>query len=822
MSFSWIPFYRELADKVMQYQDRQGELVAVLRGIKNTDPKPPMIELTDQGKAMEAIDPFSFFASFNRSITDKNRKAILAVIKKKFAIQAEVPEDFDGIPTANNMQSWFCPFGEESQSDDISKLWELARICCSEKPLDIPDKLFAYCREIKSVDTTKLTMGMFWLNPIACLSLDQPMVKHFQAAGIHVDPKKITTVTAYKAVIDQVKDKFHGKSFCDLSSEVWKNAKKTQRNGVNSHKQTGVNYWTIALGKQSTYWDDCLKQGIVRVGWDELNFDLLATCKDQNALHDKYFSVNKKPSKIDFNGIRDFVFGIKPGDKLFVKRGRRTLVGYGEVSSGYIFDGAQSAYRHTRQVKWLKTGDRELPKDAKTLPMKTLTQVTDHDRIQELLKVVEDSESPKTEGRHDLPGLNVIYYGPPGTGKTFTLLTELAGLFVDQVAAQTKKQFIENMVAPLSWWEVITMVMIDLQKGKVTAILQHPLMAEKIAQSANRQPRTGIWAHLQLHTKAECKYVKYTRRTEPLLFSKDANSNWSIDDEAAKEAVPELAEKIAQYRNYVPTATEERRYEFVTFHQSYSYEDFIEGIKPVMGDEVADGEVRYEVKPGIFKELCRRAGRQHDKKFALFIDEINRGNVASIFGELISLIEDDKRMGGEHPMAMKLPYSKEVFSVPSNLYIIGTMNTADRSVEALDTALRRRFAFVAMKPLLDLVPETISEEVELRKLMVAINGRIEALLDADHCIGHSYFMKCDSLDKLRDAFRDRIIPLLKEYFYGNPGKIGMVLGEAFVTRKPQFKPAPGNWDSQEIEPRTVFEITAPDQWTAEAFRKIYA
>ncbi len=163
----------------------------------------------------------------------------------------------------------------------------------------------------------------------------------------------------------------------------------------------------------------------------------------------------------------------------------------------------------------------------------------------------------------------------------------------------------------------------------------------------------------------------------------------------------------------------------------------------------------------------------------LIIDEINRGNVSQIFGELITLIEDSKRLGKEESLEVTLPYSKEKFGVPSNLYIIGTMNTADRSVESLDTALRRRFCFEEMLPDLEVLNGKEIGGILLKQLLETINKRIEILLDRDHTIGHSYFINIKSEDDLKNTFKNNIIPLLQEYFYGDYEKIGMILGTGF-------------------------------------------
>lgn len=306
-------------------------------------------------------------------------------------------------------------------------------------------------------------------------------------------------------------------------------------------------------------------------------------------------------------------------------------------------------------------------------------------------------------------------------------------------------------------------------------------------------------------------------------------------DQAVNESYPELREQLDRYRaDYQEEGEEDKevkRYEFVTFHQAYTYEDFIEGLKPQLDTK----EIGYEIVPGIFKRLCERAEQDPEHEYALFIDEINRGNIAAIFGELISLIEEDKRLGAKNELRATLPYSKPAtFGVPANVRIIGTMNTADRSVEALDTALRRRFSFVecASKPeeLKKLDYHTV-EDVELAKLLAVINARIEMLLDRDHHIGHSYFMNwgdADKEQKLRQVFKNNIIPLLQEYFYGDPVKVGLVLGEAFVRKvdkkeEGKIEFATAFRKDLDIEPKTRFvfqDVMDPALVPMQAFKDI--
>lgn len=207
-------------------------------------------------------------------------------------------------------------------------------------------------------------------------------------------------------------------------------------------------------------------------------------------------------------------------------------------------------------------------------------------------------------------------------------------------------------------------------------------------------------------------------------------------------------------------------------------------------------------------------------KYVIIIDEINRGNVSQIFGELITLIEDDKRSGENEALEITLPYSKKLFSVPPNLYIIGTMNTADRSVEALDTALRRRFSFEEMLPNPEiLIDKTLTDsKISLVTLLSILNDRIEILVDRDHTIGHAFFMELSNIEELQNVFADKVIPLLQEYFYGDYGKMEMVIGKAFFNindSKVQF--ATSSNDGDDYSDTKPFHLKTVSKMSSEDF-----
>jgi 5-methylcytosine-specific restriction protein B len=330
--------------------------------------------------------------------------------------------------------------------------------------------------------------------------------------------------------------------------------------------------------------------------------------------------------------------------------------------------------------------------------------------------------------------LNKIFYGPAGTGKTREAIEEAVRIVNESselnIAEKNKdfKSFSKLSILPFD------------NKPLAQKIHNLEIDIDTLVNDANH----------------EGHFKKFTDGT----FNK----------EKSKEAIKE-------YRTYPLIET-------VTFHPSYSYQDFVEGITVETPEK---NQIIYRVKDGIFKKICDRAIANPTYNYVLIIDEINRGDISSIFGELFTLLEDSKRKDENEEMSINLPYSKDDkgnpkrLTVPKNLHIVATMNTVDKSIALIDVALRRRFDFIECMPKYDLEEFKKCKEIDLSKLLLMINERIIILKNEHYQIGHSYFLNIDSREKFVEVMKKSIIPLLQEYFYDDWKSICAVLHQSYDT-----------------------------------------
>lgn len=564
---------------------------------------------------------------------------------------------------------------------------------------------------------------------------------------------------------------------------------------MEAFQNPNTQYWLFAPGESAHKWDEFYNQGIMAIGWDELGD--LNSYEDKASINEKLLEVyGGNPNKMNDSAANfEFTHVLKKGDVVIVKSGVSNLLGYGIVKSDYYFDHGREDYKHCRKVDWKLKGKW---KSGHRLVLKTLTDITKYASekknfnfyYEELLNImgIEKSPTQKSNSNYKMP-LNQILYGPPGTGKTYET-SSLAVKIINPDFYRThkndreaiKKEFDRLLIK--NWGE---------GEGQVAFCTFHQSFAYEDFVEGIKPETINEKDIIYTVQKGIFRYICDRART---------SSNTSGDFDVL---VSKLKNDILE--NGPITLSTDRGNKFdvnytgqTTFrirpHESNvenpQYPAAIENIRMLYeGAPLTDLYNPSYVK-GILEHLYKNYSlpkfsevKNSTKPYVLIIDEINRGNVAAIFGELITLIEPDKRAGATEGLEVILPYSKQKFSVPKNVHIIATMNTADRSVEALDTALRRRFSFKEVMPQPSLLEKKEFNGFNLKEVLETINQRIAFLLDRDHTIGHSYFLDIASGDQraLKRVFKNKVIPLLQEYFYHDYEKIALILGPGFVTVK---------------------------------------
>ena len=586
-----------------------------------------------------------------------------------------------------------------------------------------------------------------------------------------------------------------------------------------------------------------------------------------------------------------FKNNLRQGDYVYITVGSKELIGIAKVVNNDwefvpndIVDGDGWIYR---EVEVLQPAVRKKPKDLTNkqafypsanstfseIKLEHLTEVNDL-----LFKPYFNAEfinTPITQQNSDQMAneLNQILFGPPGTGKTFNTINQalelcgedLTGLSRSDIKARFEQKVDERRIIFTTFHQSMTYE--DFVEGI------KPIEPEKEGDPVIYRVEEGIFRKLCIEASFSLAKEEESIATENVLDFSLAFDNFVqvIEEKLASEETIELATKnggkvvvdgVSQQGNIIikhpgkdntyPVSKQRLSKLHAAFPDLADVNNIDQQFRSIIGGSNSTAnwsvlnairnnnpvtketpkEIRkysWDDKVQVVKSLKKEDYKgKTGEPYVLIIDEINRGNVSQIFGELITLIEEDKRLGNPEAIQVQLPYSKDWFGVPPNVHIIGTMNTADRSVEALDTALRRRFSFTEMPPKPGLINTEGKAEngsvngIELSALLETINKRIEKLLDKDHMIGHSYFLSVEGLKGLKSAFQNKIVPLLQEYFFGDYGKIGLVIGSKFFDIKDNevdedfFAPFE-DYDSSPLVERKVYHLKNIQEMSDELF-----
>jgi 5-methylcytosine-specific restriction enzyme B len=686
--FSWQPIYREIADRVFQMESQQGELLRLIADIAGRNlPVGSLKDRLQDGTEVPLgeIDPFTFFATFNRGQSDTSRKAILTVIKDAWNLRSPLPEDFHGIPVVNAMASWYFGYSSIRNADDVPALWRLAREVMSKSPDELDPGLIDRCTAIHSVGLPKITMGMFWLRPDTYIAVDQKNIWLFSAKGLKLD---VWNGAGYLRFLNAVRQVV-GEDFAAYSHQAHLDA-------VTPKKKLAPPFDSIFKTQ-----DEAI-----------IAFDLLRRAAERL-------------------GVTD------PEDQRIMLNHQKRLNGlhlnFGQWLVGGVY-GPNQAYRMRLALHSESEATADLPEGG---PF-----------------VVGEDEEP------------VSLFGIPGESIE-PLESDLQEVF---------DETLDGIGARFGGWSRSPF------KRANSDVLMKALFDEAVRTRLLEQGFTSFPGvdNIEVPKPAGSKYTAETAMEGLFMSEEDFRGLLDLMEHRRNvilQGAPGVGKTfIAKRLAYALMGEkDDARVEMVQFHQSYSYEDFIQGYRP--------SGTGFELKDGVFFTFCRRAAQDRSRPHVFIIDEINRGNLSKIFGELMMLIEADKRSEDSAvPLTYALP-EQAPFFVPENVIILGMMNTADRSLAMVDYALRRRFAFVELEPEFQsekfrdflnerLVPNEIAKRIIGR--MTELNGVIAK--DTDNLgpgfrIGHSFFCPNNgtSADEAWYAriIKTEIAPLLREYWFDN-------------------------------------------------------
>jgi 5-methylcytosine-specific restriction protein B len=589
----------------------------------------------------------------------------------------------------------------------------------------------------------------------------------------------------------------------------------------------------IAPGERARFWQDCLDGGYICVGWDEVGD--LSQFESKEAFRQAFadeFPYDGNQSQVTRKSNELWtLMDLEPGDRVVVNRGISEVLAVGTVNDeGYLYRDDRPEYRHTLGVDWDTSFARTIEPirawattTVKKVPATLFQRITGD--TPEATRVEVDSIYAEIEAALQRRG-QVILYGPPGTGKTYVasraavwlleggsthpgasaLLSNpeaLAARAAHHSSGRGQAQRVWFMVANPSnwaWSQLFSDGSVDYSLGRLRRNYER-VAAGDLVVGYESTPTKRVVALARVTTEYDpdappeaaislepiheiADGVTYDElRSDPVLSESEPaqfrcqGTLFALSTVEADRMLSLVADRDPRLDAYAAPGVQ--RLTRVTFHPSYTYEDFVEGFRPT--PSATRTGLQLSLVDGVFKEVCLAAAADPEHTYLLLIDEINRGNIPKIFGELITLIEMDKRS-----TPIQLPQSGVAFSVPSNLQIIGTMNTADRSIHLLDAALRRRFAFLELLPDAEVLEGSTAGPLALDTFLETLNDRIRERVGREKQVGHAIFFENGSVIDTPEAFaamfRQELLPLVQEYLYEDYRELEALLGPVIDSR----------------------------------------